>query len=235
MELSGGHLPLFVGSTNLMYEQPKIYYHIICIADVTSWYHKQFENEEDSVLFELTGNSMINSVKKSFNVKVDDKIYVYMVNKVYGLNGHTHTKSHIMISNNFDIFDDLSKLNKRDYKLYDLFDIEQQRNIKNTSIIYNIDTHKDILDDDYLTFNMLNYEVNIYKYLSNLGWIGEDFTSINVYDLYENDKTVNTISRIKVLQKRKNKEVNDDEILELEFDMRNFCPETPIKKLKKNA
>ncbi len=43
--------------------------------------------------------------------------------------------------------------------------------------------------DDILNYNLLNYELNIYKYLQNCFWLGDDFTTIIVYDIYENDVT----------------------------------------------
>lgn len=230
MNLSESHLPLMIGSTNMsniVSSQPGIYYHIISIAEAKSWYHRQFVNEDESILFELRGDSIMN-FKKSFDVKVDDKLNVYMVNKIYNLNGYCHTRSHIMICNNFDIFDDFSNLKKNNLILTDLFNIEKVRNKEKTQMIYRINTNEDNnIERELLIFNMLNYEINIYKYLSSLPWISDDFTDITVYDLYENDKTINIISYIK--------EFNKKEFNKKEIDMaNNICPESPVKKRKRN-
>ena len=187
-----------MGSSNL--NNVGIYYHIVPIAEASSWYHRQFENENDSYLFTLKGNSILESVSASFDVKVDDNLYVYMVNKVYNLNAYCHTKSHIMICKNFDLLDEFDKLSDNDYTFNDLYNIELEKNNdddvnENKGIIHHIIPNMDnYIKKNFLIINMLNYEINIYKYLSSLSWIGMEFTDITVFDLYENDVTINTIN-----------------------------------------
>ena len=66
---------------------------------------------------------------------------------------------------------------------------------QNKGIIHHIIPNMDdYIKKDFLIINMLNYEINIYKYLSSLSWIGMEFTHITVFDLYENDVTINTIN-----------------------------------------
>ena len=64
--------------------------------------------------------------------------------------------------------------------------------------MFNFSTH-----ESFLKFNLLNYEVNIYKYLNQLIYLDKNYVNIRIYDIYENDVTHNIIEKIKLIDEIK--------------------------------
>jgi len=209
--------PLLISSESFTDISSEIYYHINHIASASTWYHRQFVDEEESLLTILKGNYTNSLVQNELPIHVNDVINIYLVNKNYILNGGCHTKTHLMITLNFDIFDQIYILNKQNLKFRDLINIEEKMNNKETRMLYMIDFSE---NNEPLRFNLHNYEKNIYKYLKRILWLDYKFVNINIFDIYENDVT----SYIKEYIKRE----SDDNVIE----DNNVIPETPIKKLK---
>jgi len=178
--------PLLLSSETFNDISSQIYYHINHIASGNTWYHRQFVNKEESLLTIVKGNYTNSLVKKELAIYVDDVINIYFVNKNHILNGGCHTKTHLMITLNFDIFDNFYELNKKELKFRDLINIEANINNKNTRMLYMIDFSK---NNEQLIFNLLNYEKNIYKYIKRILWLDNKFVDIKIYDIYENDVT----------------------------------------------
>ena len=179
--------PIFISSMTGTRKSEGIYYNILHIAEASSWYHRQPIDKNESQLFELFGSEIDSVISKNMEIHIDDKMYVYMVNKNYSTNGICHTKTHLMVSKNFNIFDDLFKLDKQNFTKQDLINIQIKRNsIGDINMLFMLNISA---RDDILNYNLLNYELNIYKYLQNCFWLGDDFTTIIVYDIYENDVT----------------------------------------------
>ena len=115
-----------------------------------------------------------------------------------------------MITKNFDVFDDLNELN-RDLYLRDLLSIQDDKNKEDMNMLFmfNFSSH-----ESFLKFNLLNYEVNIYKYLNQLICLDKKFVNIRIYDIYENDVTQIVIEKIKLIDeiKYKNKISNSNNI-----------------------
>lgn len=170
-----------------------VFYHINHIAEASTWYHRQFEDEDESLLAIIKGNYINSSVQNELFVHVNDKVNIYLVNKNFMTNGGCSTNSHLMVTLNFDLFDNLNNLNKKELQFIDLINIEQKINKKQTRMIYMIDVTE---NKDLLRFNLHNYEKNIYKFLKRILWLENEFLNITIYDIYENDITSNIVNTI---------------------------------------
>jgi len=161
-----------------------IFYQITHIADVTTWYHRQVENEDESFLVNIEGNHINTLTKSKLSIHLNDTINIYLVCKNHILNGGCHTNSHLMITLNFDIFDSFFKLNKNNFRFQDLINIENQVNKDKVNMLYMSN-----FSNSAMRFNLLNYEIPVYNILNNLYWLNNQFVNIKIYDIYENDVT----------------------------------------------
>tara|TARA_B100000700_G_C15049922_1_gene859774 strand:+ start:1326 stop:1997 length:672 start_codon:yes stop_codon:yes gene_type:complete len=214
--------PLLISSESItddISDMSEIFYHINHIASANTWYHRQLEEDSESLLSTLKGNHTNSLVQNELSIHVNDMINIYLVNKNYILNGGCHTKTHLMITLNFDIFDQLFSLNKHNLKFLDLINIEEKINSKETKMLYMIDFSA---NNEVLRFNLLNYEKNIYRYLKRILWLDDQFVDIKIFDIYENDITSNILEYIK--------RESDDNVINND---RTIIPTTPIKKQKK--
>ena len=202
--------PLLVSSASQIYETPSIFYQIIHIADVSTWYHRQALDELEFLLCEIPGYEINSLVSKKLSLFIEDTLNVYLVMKNYIHNGGCQTKTHIMITKNFDVFDDFNELN-RDLYLRDLLSIQEDKNKEDMNMLFmfNFSSH-----ESFLKFNLLNYEVNIYKYLNQLIYLDKNYVNIRIYDIYENDVTHSVIEKIKLIDEVKynNKTSNSNNI-----------------------
>ncbi len=192
--------PLYISSNTHQEKTDSICYNILHVADASSWYHRQPVNEDESILFELFGYEFDSLITKNMNVHIDDQIHVYMINKNYVINGGCQTNTHLMICKNFDFFDDLFKLNKKNLTMIDLINIQNKKNkndVVNMLFMLNVSAN-----DNILKYNIINYEMNLYKYLKGRFWLGDNFTNIKIYDIYENDVT-------KLLEEIYQKQINN--------------------------
>ena len=202
--------PLLVSSALQIHETSPIFYQILHIADVSTWYHRQALDELEFLLCEISGYEINSLVSKKLNLFIEDTLNVYLVMKNYIHNGGCQTKTHIMITKNFDVFDDLNELN-RDLYLKDLLSIQDDKNKEDMNMLFMFNFSS---NESFLKFNLLNYEVNIYKYLNQLICLDKKFVNIRIYDIYENDVTHIVIEKIKLIDeiKYKNKISNSNNI-----------------------
>ena len=202
--------PLLVSSALQIHETSPIFYQILHIADVSTWYHRQALDELEFLLCEISGYEINSLVSKKLNLFIEDTLNVYLVMKNYIHNGGCQTKTHIMITKNFDVFDDLNELN-RDLYLRDLLSIQDDKNKEDMNMLFMFNFSS---NESFLKFNLLNYEVNIYKYLNQLICLDKKFVNIRIYDIYENDVTHIVIEKIKLIDeiKYKNKISNSNNI-----------------------
>lgn len=202
--------PLLVSSALQIHETSPIFYQILHIADVSTWYHRQALDELEFLLCEIPGYEINSLVSKKLNLFIEDTLNVYLVMKNYIHNGGCQTKTHIMITKNFDVFDDLNELN-RDLYLKDLLSIQDDKNKEDMNMLFMFNFSS---NESFLKFNLLNYEVNIYKYLNQLICLDKKFVNIRIYDIYENDVTHIVIEKIKLIDeiKYKNKISNSNNI-----------------------
>jgi hypothetical protein len=202
--------PLLVSSALQIHETSPIFYQILHIADVSTWYHRQALDELEFLLCEISGYEINSLVSKKLNLFIEDTLNVYLVMKNYIHNGGCQTKTHIMITKNFDVFDDLNELN-RDLYLKDLLSIQDDKNKEDMNMLFMFNFSS---NESFLKFNLLNYEVNIYKYLNQLICLDKKFVNIRIYDIYENDVTHSVIEKIKLIDeiKYKNKISNSNNI-----------------------
>ena len=203
--------PLLVSSALQIHETSPIFYQILHIADVSTWYHRQALDELEFLLCEISGYEINSLVSKKLNLFIEDTLNVYLVMKNYIHNGGCQTKTHIMITKNFDVFDDLNELN-RDLYLRDLLSIQDDKNKEDMNMLFMFNFSS---NESFLKFNLLNYEVNIYKYLNQLICLDKKFVNIRIYDIYENDVTHIVIEKIKLIDeiKYKNKISNYNTII----------------------
>jgi len=203
--------PLLVSSALQIHETSPIFYQILHIADVSTWYHRQALDELEFLLCEISGYEINSLVSKKLNLFIEDTLNVYLVMKNYIHNGGCQTKTHIMITKNFDVFDDLNELN-RDLYLKDLLSIQDDKNKEDMNMLFMFNFSS---NESFLKFNLLNYEVNIYKYLNQLICLDKKFVNIRIYDIYENDVTHSVIEKIKLIDeiKYKNKISNYNTII----------------------
>tara|TARA_R110001592_G_scaffold132488_2_gene347161 strand:- start:48 stop:677 length:630 start_codon:yes stop_codon:yes gene_type:complete len=203
--------PLLVSSALQIHETSPIFYQILHIADVSTWYHRQALDELEFLLCEISGYEINSLVSKKLNLFIEDTLNVYLVMKNYIHNGGCQTKTHIMITKNFDVFDDLNELN-RDLYLKDLLSIQDDKNKEDMNMLFMFNFSS---NESFLKFNLLNYEVNIYKYLNQLICLDKKFVNIRIYDIYENDVTHIVIEKIKLIDeiKYKNKISNYNTII----------------------
>lgn len=214
--------PLLISSesiTDNISDMSEIFYQINHIASANTWYHRQLEEDSESLLSTIYGYSINSLCSNELSIHVNDMINIYLVNKTYILNGGCYTKTHLMITLNFDIFDELFALNNHNLKFIDLINVEKKKNSKEIKMLYmiNFSTNNDIL-----RFNLLNYEKNIYKYLKRIIWLDNEFVDIKIFDIYENDITSNILEYIK--KESHDNLINNDSII---------IPTTPVKKQKK--
>jgi hypothetical protein len=209
--------PLLIGS-KVFNNSSDIHYQINYIATASTWYHRQFEKTNEAFLTKIKGNHTNSLIYNQLSIHVNDVINVYLVNKNYMLNGGCHTKTHLMITLNFNILDKLYSLNINDLQFKHLINIEENMNNAKTRMLYMIDISA---NNEYLKFNLLCYEKNIYKFLKRQLWLDDKFIDIKIFDLYSNDVT----SKIKEIIKNETTDnpVNNDVIL---------IPTTPTKKRK---
>ena len=202
--------PLLVGSASQIHETPSIFYQILHIADVSTWYHRQALDELEFLLREISGYEINSLVSKKLSLFIEDTLNIYLVMKNYIHNGGCHTKTHIMITKNFDIFDDFNELN-RDLYLKDLLSIQDSKNKEDINMLFMFNLS---LYESFLKFNLLNYEVNIYKYLNQLIYLDKNYVNIRIYDIYENDVTHSVIDKIKLIDEIKynNKTSNSNNV-----------------------
>lgn len=179
--------PIYISSSAHQEKTENICYNILHVANASSWYHRQAINDDEFMLFQFSGYESNSLVNIKMDVKIDDQINIYMVNKNYIMNGMLQTKTHLMICKNFDFFNDCFKLNKKNLTIQDLNNIQEKRNnLLNINMLFMLNISE---TEHFLKYNFLNYEMNIYKYLKRRFWIGDDFTVIKIYDIYENDVT----------------------------------------------
>tara|TARA_B100000900_G_scaffold251651_1_gene214445 strand:- start:4618 stop:5280 length:663 start_codon:yes stop_codon:yes gene_type:complete len=169
--------PLLIGTKHS--ETESIYCNIIHIADASSWYRRQPINEEESLLFQLVGYEVDSLINKNMSIHIDDKLSIFMINKNYVMNGMCQTKTHLMVCKNFDFLNDLKSLGKNNLSMRDFINIQEKRNKDDmVNMLYMLNVSA---NNDFLKFNILDYEVPIYKYLKRAFWLGDEYTNIKIY------------------------------------------------------
>ena len=175
--MSSFDTPLLIGTKHS--ETESIYYNIIHIADASSWYRRQLINEEESLLFQLVGYEVDSLINKNMSIHIDDKLSIFMMNKNYVMNGMCQTKTHLMVCKNFDFLNDLKSLGKNNLSMRDFINIQEKRNKDDmVNMLYMLNVSA---NNDFLKFNILDYEVPIYKYLKRAFWLGDEYTNIKIY------------------------------------------------------
>lgn len=177
-DMSSFDIPLLIGKKNS--ENESLYYSIIHIAEASSWYRRQPINEEESLLFQLVGYEVDSLINKHMSIHIDDKLSMFMINKNYIMNGMNQTSTHLMVCKNFDFLNDLKNLGKNNLSIRDLINIQEKRNNDDmVNMLYMLNVSA---SNNLLKFNILDYEVPIYKYLKTCFWIGDEFTNIKIYN-----------------------------------------------------
>ena len=170
--------PLLIGTKHS--ETESLYFNIIHIADASSWYRRQPINEEESLLFQLVGYEVDSLINKNMNIHIDDRLSIFMINKNYVMNGMCQTKTHLMVCKNFDFLNDLKSLGEANLSMKDLINIQEKRNKNDmVNMLYMLNVSA---NNDSLKFNILDYEVPIYKYLKRSFWLGDEYTNIKIYN-----------------------------------------------------
>ena len=66
--------PLLLSSETFTDISSEIYYHINHIASANTWYHRQFVNEDESLLSTLNGNHTNSLIRNELSIHVNDVI-----------------------------------------------------------------------------------------------------------------------------------------------------------------
>jgi hypothetical protein len=206
IDTSSFDIPLLIGTKNS--ENESLYFSIIHIADASSWYRRQPINDEESLLFQLVGYEVDSLINNNMSILIDDKLSIFMVNKNSIMNGMSQTATHLMVCKNFNFLNDLKNLGKANLSIRDLINIQEKRNKDDmVNMLYMLNVSA---SNNLLKFNILDYEVSIYKYLKECFWIGDEFTNIKIYkDEIDVTKLVEDVYvKNKLLQNYKNKKNN---------------------------
>lgn len=188
-----------------------ISYHILHIGEVNSWYPRQC-TEEESKLFKIKGKTT-NNKNEEMTVKIFDRLNIYLTLKMLHKDGMNITELGIMFIRNYNLFDNLYKLNKRSYVFGDIQEIESKLNDnpKNIRLLYNSNID--------MSFNYLNYHIRLFNYLNKSYYISPNYVNITIFDMHENNITRNLYKN------------SYNEILSVESST--IISETPKKKKRK--